>query len=204
VLATIRQKVLDPGRIIEPPIWLHDEQAEQAKKQIGKQAAARTLIECSTPHCAVRPKANEFYPFLRGGEPAGVRNLPDYVIFADSPAKSGGAALWVLACELKSSEGGAKSALRQVQLGRLLVDYLVRMARFQAGQQYPSKSDCWAQLAETFCAGMILRPDAPILPLKHSTRSGRMPVPGIYDGQAGMQIYDWRSGDSVRMDDLFF
>jgi hypothetical protein len=210
VLHTLLQKVLEPGRVQKPPLWLHDEQAG-AGSQAGTGRAIRTPIECSTEHCAVRLEGNEYFRFLKG-EPLGLRHLPDYLVFAEPPRREreGGTALWVLVCELKSSQKGArdvsaggKSALRQIQLGRFLVDYLVRLARYQDGKSYPTKKECWQEIAEVSCAGMVVHPEAPALLPKPRTRGGPLPISGQYDGLAGQWVRDWRSGDVLRLEDVF-
>jgi hypothetical protein len=62
------------------------------------------------------------------------RRLPDYLIFAEPGARSpGDRELLVLVCEMKSSDEGARDAVRQVQLGAFVAHYLARIAQYNMG-----------------------------------------------------------------------
>jgi hypothetical protein len=127
-----------------------------------------------------------------------VRKLPDYLIFGEpevEPVRKGDVALRVLICELKSSATGAAAAKRQVQLGKLLAEYLVRLAAYQLGQ---------AETPNIYPCGLIVSPEFPAsLSPKGSMRPGKIGYANTYDKLSTMRIYEIPPGGEIHLESFF-
>ncbi len=129
-----------------------------------------------------------------------LRKLPDYLIFAEPCGKrrkaDRGPALQALVCELKSSETGATSARRQVQLGKFLVEYLVRIASFADGSV--------KTLHDIDIRGLIASPSyPPQIRAKGATRADQPDDGWELDAESDMSIYRIGCDEVVRLEDFF-
>lgn len=127
-----------------------------------------------------------------------LRKLPDSLIFGEpeqEPARQSDVALRVMICELKSGAAGAAAAKRQVQLGKLLVEYLVRMAAYQMGQ---------AEVPKVYPCGLIISPQFPVnLRPKGSMRPGKIDYPRTYDKLSAMNVYEIPPGGEIHLESFF-
>jgi hypothetical protein len=123
-----------------------------------------------------------------------VRKLPDYLLFIE-PDEGASVDMLLVICELKSSATGAEAALRQVQLGKLLAEYLLRLASFDLGRPKPPK---------VYPCGLIISPDLPPnLRFKGRTRPGKIDIPWIHDNLSEMRMYHAPAGGEIHLDSLF-
>lgn len=86
------------------------------------------IQDCPKADCPIRLAGNaRMFPMLNTGEP-GVTAICDYIIFHQEGRGdvTTSVPLHVLLCELKS--GRAREAKRQIENGKLLADYILRMA----------------------------------------------------------------------------
>ena len=127
-----------------------------------------------------------------------LRKLPDYLIFGEpkvEPTRADDVALWVMICELKSSAVGAAAATRQIQLGKLLAEYLVRLAAYQQGR---------ADMPKIYRCGLIVSPQFPVsLRPKGSMRPGKVSYPRTYDKLAAMSVYEIPPGGEIHLESFF-
>ena len=127
-----------------------------------------------------------------------VRKLPDYLIFDEpevEPTRPNDVALRVMICELKSGAAGAAAAKRQVQLGKLLADYLVRLAAYQLGQ---------AEVPRVYNCGLIVSPQFPVnLRPKGSMRPGKIEYPHTHDKLSKMNVYEIPPGGEIHLESFF-
>lgn len=127
-----------------------------------------------------------------------MRKLPDYLIFGEpevEPTRPTDVALRVMICELKSSAVGAAAATRQVQLGKLLVEYLVRLTAYQMGQ---------AEMPNIYSCGLIVSPEFPVTQRpKGSLRPGKVAYANTYDKLSKMRVYEILPGGEVHLESFF-
>ncbi len=177
-----------------------DERVEEAPVELCEPAQGSrckpVLIRSRWPHWALRLSDGDHLPILAElAKDQGVRKLPDYVVFGQNDAARSDAGLRVLICELKSSAAGAGSALRQVQLGFFLVEYMLRLAAFRQGES--EKLSVWS-------VGVIISPAFPSnLSPKGRTRPGRVEPAGRYDKLTKMRVFEVRDGGEIQFEDLF-
>jgi hypothetical protein len=152
-------------------------------------------------HWALRVQHNDHLKLLAGASESPDRSfckLPDYLIFAE-PRRSrkrrkGGsdADLLVVVCELKSSEGGvAAGARRQVQLGKFLAQYLLKLGLFAR-----TRPDHEPTLD---IVGVVLSP----YPAKQTTLTREPDEGRALDTPGGMWVYPRPSDDDLRIEELF-
>jgi len=149
------------------------------------------LVRSRNTSWAIRLDANEHLPFLEElPKEQTVRGLPDYLLFAEPPPDSAHELLRVVIAEIKSSEIGAASAMRQVQLGKFLAEYLLRVARFHLGQAELSPKEILRAPVVSFAA-LIVSPDLPTnMVLKGGTRPSKTPLlPATFDGLCRMHVF---------------
>lgn len=154
---------------------------------------------------ALRLEANDHLRFLEElPKQQSVTKLPDYLLFAEPPAPGHGEEIRIVIGEIKSSETGAESALRQVQLGKVVAEYLVRLARLYTGQSEPSPKDASRMPVANFAA-VIVSPDLPTnLVPKGTTRPGKsLPFPWTYDDLCRMHIFRVPGGCELYLEQLF-
>lgn len=123
-----------------------------------------------------------------------VRRLPDFLVFAagleDKDEK-----LRVLVCEFKSSATGVESAFPQLRLGKLLAEYLTRIAAYSLGR---------TDVPEPWCCGVIASPEFPTqLLAKGKTRPGRVEPPNVLDSGSRMRCYLAPGGTEVHVESFF-
>jgi hypothetical protein len=103
--------------------------------------------------------------------------------------------LRILVCELKSSAAGADSAVPQLRLGKLLAEYLIRVAAHSAGRAGPPKA---------WCCGLIASPAFPAAMLaKGCTRPGKVEFPNSLDKLSSMRIHQMPGGGEIRLESFF-
>jgi hypothetical protein len=156
-------------------------------------------VRSSLPHWALRLRDGDCIPVLAElAKESSVRRLPDYILFSEPdrpPASERDVALRVLVCELKSSATGAESGRRQVQLGKLLVEYLIRIALYAEGR---------TDRPNIYYSGLISSPEMPVsLMPKGTTRPGGTPPPGVYDRLSEMRIHWTPGGGEVQLESFF-
>ena len=127
-------RVVDASKLVHPPLVLTESAAGNKCTPVPVSFRGRFW--------AIRLSSDDGMKMLAGSkaDPSqSFRRLPDYLIFAEPRVPRGmrktryAPDLHVLVCELKSSQTGAASGIRQVQLGRFAVEYLVRLGSFAQG-----------------------------------------------------------------------
>jgi hypothetical protein len=186
------RRILDP-RLLQPGPAL-----TLAESAPGSRCAPVTL-RSQRPAFALRIESDKHLPLLAAlPDPESVRKLPDYVVFREpdeTPTRKEDTALHAIVCELKSSETGALAASRQVQLGKLLVEYLARIAAYAEGK---------SEAPKLYLCGLIVSPDVPPnLRPKGTTRPGKVEHFSTYDKLAAIKIYRVTGGASVHAEDFF-
>jgi hypothetical protein len=152
-----------------------------------------------TSFWAARLEDQHFLPILAEiSADRSLRKLPDYLIFGEpevEPIRANDVALRVMICELKSGAAGAAAAKRQVQLGKLLAEYLVRLAAYQLGQ---------AEVPRVYPCGLIVSPQFPVnLRPKGSMRPGKIDYPHTYDKLSAMRVYEIPPGGEIHLESFF-
>jgi hypothetical protein len=149
-------------------------------------------------HWALRVSDNDHLKLLAGAPQDIAKSfckLPDYLIFAEPTGRKrqkNGPDLFVVVCELKSSEGGvAAGAKRQVQLGKFLAKYLIELGLFAIG-----KAD---QKPDVEIVGVILSP----LRTKRGTTPDEQDEGRYLDNASSMWMYPRSSDDDLRVEELF-
>jgi hypothetical protein len=146
---------------------------------------------------ALRVESNDHLKLLVGSKDnplTSFNRLPDWVVFCEPGKRARKSCdLWALVCELKSGGKRADSARRQVQLGRFLVEYLIRVATFATGSV--------KTLPRLDVRGLIVYPGAPAQ--KGTTGAGSEVGPFEVDAASDMAIYRASDDDDVRIEDLF-
>jgi hypothetical protein len=191
VLAALRH-ILERQRLQGMPVVLSEDKAKSRCEPTPLRHRHEPLV--------LRLHDEDFLKLLRGDrqmETQSFRKLPDYLIFsapAQVPRSPRDISLRVLLCELKSGELSLHGAVRQLQLGRLLADYLLRVALFSQGQEHLPGID-WA--------GLILTPELPSgQPVKGATRAG--PPPVFQNDQVfRIPVYLHLAGTEVHLDRFF-
>jgi hypothetical protein len=187
--------VVDPDRIRDGPFEL----VEQGK---GNRCAPVPVAHRGS-FWGLRLTDDDFSRVLAGkkqDEARSFRKLPDYLIFAEPAGKqrkaSRAPALLVLSCELKSSETGAASGRRQVQLGRLLAEYLVRVSLFATGA---IKEEPYIEYR-----GVIVSPTYPATTrVKGMSLASRSGEESPYDVESDMLIFRRPADEDLRLDEIF-
>jgi hypothetical protein len=156
------------------------------------------LVDYRGSFWALRIESNDHLKVLAGSNDeqklTGFSRLPDWLVFCEPTKKARKSHdLWVIVCELKSGSTGATSAKRQVQLGKFLVEYLVRLATF-------ALNDPKAR-PRIDIRGLVVSPRAP-------AEKGDMSVDGGYgeyevDVASDMAIFLGSDKDVLRVEDLF-
>lgn len=186
------RKVLAADHIVEPTLAL-------TEKRAGSRCAD-IPVQYRGAHFAVRLRDNDHLKLLRGasdrerGSVDGYTNLPDYLVFSEAPAskKDPRPVLRVLVCELKSSDASRALARRQVQLGALIVPYLVALARLDAGLPPSTVHLC----------GVIAYQD--LRPPQGRTRPGHIgePEDDAPDPKVGIYVYPVPCGEPIYLDNF--
>ncbi len=187
--------IVDPTRIRDAPIEL----TEEGK---GNKCAPIPVAYLGNVW-ALRLTDDDCHRVLYGSkqdESKSFRKLPDYLIFAEPHGKrrksERGSALNALVCELKSSDTGAARAMRQVQLGKFLVEYLVRVASFATGSV--------KVLHDIDIRGLIASPSyPPQIRTKGATRADQPDDGWELDAASDMWIYRIGCDDDIRLEELF-
>lgn len=189
----VRRKRVVEGSVVE----LREESATNRCKPV--------LIRSAGSFWALRLEANDHLPFLEElRKEQSVTRLPDYLIFAEPPVAAANECVRVLISEMKSSETGVVSAKRQVQMGKILAEHLVRIARLHMGHPEPSLKEVLRAPVANFAA-VIVSPDLPsnILP-KGGTRPGKTPLlPSSFDELCRMHVFHTLGGGELHLDQLF-
>ena len=188
VLDVLSDRVLAAERIIRAPVILREE-AQGSK-------CVETPVGHRGAHFALKLKADDHLRALRGSRGAddGYRNLPDYLVFSESQAKGKAPIVRSLLVELKSSEAGKELALRQIQLGVPVTQYLLSLAKVD--------HDALKNI-EIHQAGLILWPDLPVA----RPRTRRGPPAGYEperDAKTRIDVYDAPCGGDVTLDQFFY
>lgn len=186
------QSIVDPRRIVAAPSF------ELAEDAAGSRCAP-ILVRYAGESCAVRLRDGDHLPVLAElPKERSVRRLPDYLVFSAprlSPTRPDDVALQVLVCELKSSATGADEALPQVQLGKLVAEYLVRVSAHAVGL---------AKTPKLYCCGLIASPEMPpSLMTRGKTRPGKVEPPGFYDELSGMRVHMVPGGGELRLESFY-
>lgn len=185
------QAIVDPRRVVRTPLELVEESvANQCSpilvRYVGESWALRLRDGDHLPVLAELPKERS------------VRRLPDYLIFSaprEAPTRSDSVCLQVLVCELKSSAAGAAEALPQVQLGKLVVEYLVRLAVHSLGA---------SDFPKIWICGLIASAQLPAnLIAKGKTRPGKVEPPNFHDKLSCMRIYMVTGGSELRLESIY-
>jgi hypothetical protein len=191
VLETVRA-IVHPARIVKLP----GELTEDAK---GSRSGP-ILVRYEGESWALRLKDGDHLPVLAElAKERSVRRLPDYLVFSAPPSEEA-ADTWsetlrVLVCELKSSAVGATSAVPQLQFGKLLTEYLLRIAAHSAGRADPPKS---------WCCGLIASPEFPAAMMaKGRTRPGKVEFPSSFDDLSRMRIHQMPGSGEIRLESFF-
>jgi hypothetical protein len=179
--------IVDPQRIVELPGEITEPSERNRCDPI--------LVRYAGNSWALRLRDGDHLPLLAElPKERSVRRLPDYLIFSE-PLQPGDVALQILVCELKSSAGGANTALPQVQLGKLVAEYLVRVAAHADGLPVPPR---------VWCCGLIASPEFPASMIaKGRTRPGKVGPPGFHDKLCGMRIYTIPGGGELRIESIY-
>jgi len=190
LLESVRE-IVDPSRITELPGELTEESATSRCGPVRVRHAGASW--------ALRLKDGDHLPVLAElSKERSVRRLPDYVVFSEprSPAqRPDDVALNILVCELKSSVAGAASAWAQVQLGKLLAEYLVRVAVHSLGE---------SEVPGLWCCGLIASPELPTnMVAKGNTRPGRVEHPNKFDKLTRMRVYYVPGGGEIHLESFF-
>jgi hypothetical protein len=121
-----------------------------------------------------------------------VRRLPDFLVFA---ADEEDETLRVLVCEFKSSAAGVEVAYPQLRLGKLLAEYLVRIAAHSLGR---------TDVPEPWCSGAIASPTFPTQVLaRGKTRPGKVEPPNVLDTSSRMRFFLVPGGTEVHLESFF-
>jgi hypothetical protein len=190
VLEAVRH-IIDPARIVSAPVILTEEAETSHCEPIR--------VRSGTESWALRLQSDDHLRVLAPlSKEHSVRRLPDYLVFSEPrvPAqRPDDVALNILVCELKSGATGAGEALAQVQLGKLLAEYLLRVAAHSVGE---------AEAPKVWCCGLIASPEFPASMLaKGSTRPGKVEHPSQFDKLSRMRIYRHPGGGEIQMESLF-
>ena len=174
--------IVDPSRIKEDPLEL----AESGKG--NKCGPIPVLSPYRGNFWALRLTDEDYSRVLAGlkqDEARSFRKLPDYLIFAEPNErrrKRDRTNLHIFICELKSSDAGAASGKRQVQLGKFFAEYLVRVASFANGDVKTAR--------ELDIRGVIASPTyLPQLRTKGTTRADEDDGAAIFDSDSDMWIH---------------
>lgn len=163
------------------------------------------LLRSNCAFWALRLEANDHLPFLEElRKDQSVTRLPDYLVFSEPPAGAQNECVRVVIGEMKSSEAGVSSAKRQVQLGKVLAEHLLRLARLQMGEPERSLKDSLRAPVANF-AGIIVSTDLPmnIMP-KGGTRPGKtVHLPSAFDELCRMHVFHTQGGGELHLDQLF-
>jgi hypothetical protein len=146
---------------------------------------------------ALRVEGNDHLKLLRGSRSdplEGFNLLPDWLVFC-APSKRGRRShdLWALVCELKSGGKRLDRARRQVQLGKLLVEHLVRVAMFALG-------DIKAK-PQVDIRGLLIYPGAP--GHRRNTEAGREALAPEVDSASDMAMYRHSDDNDLRIEQHF-
>jgi hypothetical protein len=189
LLAAVRE-VVDPARVADGAVVLTEDGRGNKCPPIR--------VSYRGDHWALRVRDNDHLKLLAGASGSAERSfckLPDYLIFAEPRSRKrrrSAADLFVVVCELKSSEGGvAAGARRQVQLGKFLAHYLIKLGLFAR-----AKAD---QEPALDIVGVVLSPHA----TKRATMAGEPDEGHALDEQSGMWVYPRPSDDDLRIEELF-
>ena len=184
--------IVEAKRIVDLPGELTEDAEGSRCKPI--------LVRYEGESLAVRLKDGDHLPVLAElPKERSIRRLPDYLVFSTPPSHEDtppeDEPLRILVCELKSSATGAGEAVAQLQLGKLLAGYLVRIAAPSLGR--PESREPW-------CCGLIASPEfPPALLTKGRTRPGRVELPGYYDKLSGMRIHQMPGGGEIRLESFY-
>lgn len=175
------RSILDSGRLItragKSPLLLAEKNPTSRCPPVP--------IRSEREHWALRPEDSDFLPLLAELPTAeSVRRLPDFLLFSaidGPPAHRNAPVLRVLVCELKSSATGVGSALPQIRLGRLLAEYLLKLAAYRLGTTKPPVADY---------SGLIVSPQLPANIISRGrTRPGQVEHHSDFDALADMHVY---------------
>ncbi len=158
------------------------------------------LVEYRGSFWALRVESNDHLKLLAGStddaKVTGFNRLPDWLVFCEPPKRKGRRShdLWAIVCELKSGGRRVASAKRQVQLGKFLVEYLVRLATFALGNVKAMPS--------VDVRGLVVYPGAPMQQWGVSAKGP--PDEGIeHDGASDMSLFRASDKDTIRIEDIF-
>jgi len=185
------REIVHAQRAIDVPTELAEEAASSRCEPIS--------LEYSGEAWALRLRDGDFLPILAElPKERSVRRLPDFLVFSNplhSAHRKEDETLQVLVCELKSSATGAKSALPQLRLGKLLADYLTRVAAYSLG---------WSEVPKTWCCGLIVSPDFPAqMNAKGKTRPGKLELPNMMDDLSRMRLYITSGGAHIHLESFY-
>lgn len=183
--------IVDQRRVLVPPFEL----TEEAETSRCGPILVRYLGDC----WALRLRDGDHLPVLAElPKERSVRRLPDYLVFSEPrerPSRPDSVSLQVLVCEMKSSAAGADAALPQIQLGKLVAEYLVRVAAYSRGE---------VEVPKVWCCGLIASPQFPASQItKGSTRPGKVAPPGFYDKLSSMRVHLTPGGGEIRLESFY-
>jgi hypothetical protein len=119
-------KVIERTRIAQSPVVFSEASPSNT--------CVNTYLSGSDDCIAVRIRSNDHLKLLKGnpGQSDGYCNLPDFMVFREEHDRIHGneiVILKVLLAEMKSSDVALDLAIRQLQLGTILMPYLLAAAR---------------------------------------------------------------------------
>jgi hypothetical protein len=128
VLLQALKEIINPRRL--------DEQRPLVLQETQRTMCRPIRVHGDGDHVAVRLEDQDYLQRLLAVLPkeVSVRKLPDYLIFADPPARARRSRshrdllLQVVVCELKSGQAGAEAALPQLRCGKLLAKHLIGLS----------------------------------------------------------------------------
>jgi hypothetical protein len=191
VLEAVRG-IVDPRRIVELPGELIEE------AETSRSGPIRVRYEGKS--WALRLKDGNHLPVLAElAKEHSVRRLPDYLVFSaplwDDDEDTWHETLRILICELKSSAAGAASTIAQLQLGKLVAEYLVCIAAHSMGRSEPPTS---------WCCGLIASPEFPATMMtKGRTRPGKVALPNYLDELSRMRIHQMPGNGEIRLESFY-
>jgi hypothetical protein len=185
------QGIVDPRRVLKGSVLL-------AESKQGSRCQS-TLVKCSRSFWALRFEEQDYLRILAElSKDRSVRRLPDYLVFCEPerpPQSARDVALRVLVCELKSSPTGAESADVQVQLGKLMAEYLIGLALHH--QRLTDKPHIYS-------SGLVVSPALPAsVGPKGRMRPGKVDYHNEYDNLSAMRIYYAPDGGELHLENFF-
>ena len=194
-------ELLDGLRRIVAPDRVRDDDEIHLDEKNPNSICKPVRLDYRGSRWALRVESNDHLKLLVGSTDeaklTGWNRLPDWLVFCE-PTKRGRRShdLWAIVCELKSGGKRDASAVRQVQLGKFLVEYLVGLATFALGRV---KDRPWRDRVDI--RGLLVSPRAPTI--KWGTGTDDPHDDYQLDQPSQMAIHRASDDDAIRVEDLF-